>query len=458
MTTKAQQSVMDNALVAQENQHVISKCNMRINPGIKPKEPTYLVVLDALALTTCYLAFLITAEVPVIYMHQFWATVNKHKASYRFKIGNKSFLGTMRFVSRHEDTQVYGDILPESMTNQAMQDSKPKTKSDSAISSKETPSKKKPTKANKDIPSKKKPASKPKLTKKKASVKADRGKGLNVLSKVALSEVAQLKEATKRSKKDFYISQASGSGDGTDFESRVSDEQQRKTSGADEGTGTKPEVLDVPKYDSKSDKESWGDSGEEDNDDDDKDDTEDDDDNDGNDDDDSDHEGLNLKMTDPEQDGADLHNAHVTLTTVHDTLKIDGSMQSSSVSSDFTEKLLNFKNVFPPDNEIASLMDTTNQEFNTGNNNEQPEDEAAPKNDCDDTLNDVRTTLHDITSGIRMEYLPKKKWSELDKRRAHVMIQDIKKQLFQIRLMRNLAKFVGEKEYGNDLRLLEQTI
>nr|GEW47422.1 hypothetical protein [Tanacetum cinerariifolium] len=363
------------------------------------------------------------------------------------------------------------------MTNQAMQDSvayktyyaiasgaeplkskKPKTKSDSAISSKETPSKKKPTKANKDIPSKKKPASKPKLTKKKASVKADRGKGLNVLSKVALSEVAQLKEATKRSKKDFYISQASGSGDGTDFESRVSDEQQRKTSGADEGTGTKPEVLDVPKYDSKSDKESWGDSGEEDNDDDDKDDTEDDDDNDGNDDDDSDHEGLNLKMTDPEQDGADLHNAHVTLTTVHDTLKIDGSMQSSSVSSDFTEKLLNFKNVFPPDNEIASLMDTTNQEFNTGNNNEQPEDEAAPKNDCDDTLNDVRTTLHDITSGIRMEYLPKKKWSELDKRRAHVMIQDIKKQLFQIRLMRNLAKFVGEKEYGNDLRLLEQTI
>ncbi|GJX48044.1 hypothetical protein Tco_0273234 [Tanacetum coccineum] len=66
------------------------KCNMRINPGMKPKEPTYQVVLDALALTTCYHAFLIT-EVPVIYMHQFWATVNKHKASYRFKIDNKSF-------------------------------------------------------------------------------------------------------------------------------------------------------------------------------------------------------------------------------------------------------------------------------------------------------------------------------------------------------------------------------
>ncbi|GJU57760.1 hypothetical protein Tco_1235526 [Tanacetum coccineum] len=34
-------------------------------------------------------------------------------------------------------------------------------------------------------------------------------------------------------------------------------------------------------------------------------------------------------------------------------------MQSSSVLSDFTEKLLNFKNVSPADNEIASLMDTT---------------------------------------------------------------------------------------------------
>ncbi|GKD55843.1 hypothetical protein Tco_1289230 [Tanacetum coccineum] len=64
---------------------------MRISHGMKPKEPTYQVVLDALTLTTCYLAFLITVEVPVIYMHQFWATVNKHNASYRFKIDNKRF-------------------------------------------------------------------------------------------------------------------------------------------------------------------------------------------------------------------------------------------------------------------------------------------------------------------------------------------------------------------------------
>ncbi|GJT75950.1 hypothetical protein Tco_1042675 [Tanacetum coccineum] len=66
MTSKAQQSKLDNALVSPENRRVIGKCSMRINPGMKPKEPTYQVALDALALTTCYPAFLITVEVPLL--------------------------------------------------------------------------------------------------------------------------------------------------------------------------------------------------------------------------------------------------------------------------------------------------------------------------------------------------------------------------------------------------------
>nr|GEX89479.1 hypothetical protein [Tanacetum cinerariifolium] len=88
MTSKAQQIKLDNALVAPENLRVIDKCNMKINPGMKPKEPTYQVALDLFTLNTCYPAFLIAAEVPVIYMHQLWAIVTKHKASYRFKIDN----------------------------------------------------------------------------------------------------------------------------------------------------------------------------------------------------------------------------------------------------------------------------------------------------------------------------------------------------------------------------------
>ncbi|GJU52842.1 hypothetical protein Tco_1226556, partial [Tanacetum coccineum] len=73
----------------------------------------------------------------------------------------------------------------------------------------------------------------------------------------------------------------------------------------------------------------------------------------------------------------------------------------------------------------------------------------------DGTLNDVQTALHDITSGIRMEYLPKREWSGLDKRRAHVMIHNIDKLLFERRLMSNLVKLVGGREYRNDLKLLE---
>ncbi|GJQ95583.1 hypothetical protein Tco_0006722 [Tanacetum coccineum] len=64
---------------------------MRIDPTKTQKEPTYQVVLDALALTTCYPAFLITADVLKIYMHQFWFTINKHDSSYRFKIDKKMF-------------------------------------------------------------------------------------------------------------------------------------------------------------------------------------------------------------------------------------------------------------------------------------------------------------------------------------------------------------------------------
>ncbi|GJZ84671.1 hypothetical protein Tco_0650010 [Tanacetum coccineum] len=57
------------------------------------KEATYQVVLDTLTLSPCYNAFLITADVPEIYMHQFWFTISKIKDSstYKFKLDNKTF-------------------------------------------------------------------------------------------------------------------------------------------------------------------------------------------------------------------------------------------------------------------------------------------------------------------------------------------------------------------------------
>ncbi|GKE54249.1 hypothetical protein Tco_1489405 [Tanacetum coccineum] len=63
----AQQVALDNALVAPEKRLKIEKCNARIEFSKPQREDTYQVTLDALKLSPCYLAFLITAEVPEIY-------------------------------------------------------------------------------------------------------------------------------------------------------------------------------------------------------------------------------------------------------------------------------------------------------------------------------------------------------------------------------------------------------
>ncbi|GJZ86324.1 hypothetical protein Tco_0657934 [Tanacetum coccineum] len=77
---------------------------------------------------------------------------------------------------------------------------------------------------------------------------------------------------------------------------------------------------------------------------------------------------------------------------------------------------------------------------------------------CDGTLTFVRRVLHDIASNLSMDYLPKRRWSNLDRKRSRFMIKVIDQQLFERRLIRNLEKFVGGREYRNDFRLLEWTI
>ncbi|GJV76904.1 hypothetical protein Tco_1508488, partial [Tanacetum coccineum] len=76
----------------------------------------------------------------------------------------------------------------------------------------------------------------------------------------------------------------------------------------------------------------------------------------------------------------------------------------------------------------------------------------------DGTLTRLRTSLEDITKNIQMEYLPQRRWSSLEKKRVHIMIKAIDKQLKERRMMRSLEKFVGGRHYGTDLRLLQRTI
>ncbi|GJT76992.1 hypothetical protein Tco_1043717 [Tanacetum coccineum] len=82
----AQQTKLDLKLVLKEKRLDIGKCNRRFNPGKIQIEPTFQVFLDALALTPCYFAFLITVDVLKVYMHQFWDSVYKHDIFYRFEI------------------------------------------------------------------------------------------------------------------------------------------------------------------------------------------------------------------------------------------------------------------------------------------------------------------------------------------------------------------------------------
>nr|GEU98052.1 hypothetical protein [Tanacetum cinerariifolium] len=69
----------------------------------------------------------------------------------------------------------------------------------------------------------------------------------------------------------------------------------------------------------------------------------------------------------------------------------------------------------------------------------------------DGTLTSVRSVLHDIAINLRMDYLLKRIWSILDRKRPRIMIKAIDQLLLEKRLMRSLEKFVGGRDYGEDL-------
>ncbi|GKC83977.1 hypothetical protein Tco_1139694 [Tanacetum coccineum] len=131
---------------------------------------------------------------------------------------------TIKVVSRHEDTQLYGAILPNELTNEDIRNSKsykeyyaiasgvvpPKTKASvKKMQVESDTSKTPPTTKGKRLKTYAK-ADKP--AKKKQPVKTSKVKGLTVLSEVALTEAEQLKLATKRSLIQTHISHASGLG------------------------------------------------------------------------------------------------------------------------------------------------------------------------------------------------------------------------------------------------------
>nr|GEV62630.1 hypothetical protein [Tanacetum cinerariifolium] len=199
-TSQAQQKALDDALVAPADRFEFEKCNMRLKTDIKLKEATLHVVLDALALTPFYQAFLITVEIfPKVPGQRFKKPPLEHDIiSFLRDLGHSGYI---HYITDKADS----DTSPKKKTAPASKGSRLKSSAKVA-----------------------------KTDKKKQPVTMPKTKGLAVLSEVALNEVEQIKLVTKIRKKDFHMSHASGS-----------------------GVGDRPEVLDVPKYNSESEEEYW---------------------------------------------------------------------------------------------------------------------------------------------------------------------------------------------------------
>ncbi|GKC58527.1 hypothetical protein Tco_1086125 [Tanacetum coccineum] len=280
---------------------------------------------------------------------------------------------TVRVISKHQDTQVYGAILSHHLTNQAMLESKAYMTYRAYATGEKTP-KRKTTKKKVDSESSPKTKSTQSSNGKRIQTlakgdkpankkqSATKSKGLTVLYEVALTEAEQMKLALERSKIQTHSSHASGSGDGVNTQLKVPDEQQQNLSSKNEGAGDKPEVPDVPEYRSESKEESWTYSQGEDDEDNDEHDSEND-----NDDEDDDQENVSGE-TESDNDRDDF--VHPNLSTYKaDDQEEEKENDDDDVSSNQTVST-------PPDYETTEYKENQEDDDNVmGGEQEDKEDE-----------------------------------------------------------------------------------
>nr|GEV42560.1 hypothetical protein [Tanacetum cinerariifolium] len=157
----------------------------------------------------------------------------RNKVNWHY-VRDDHMFSTIKLVSRHQRTQQFGTLLPIELTNDEIRNFKG-YKEYYAIATGEAAPKPKAsvrrTRSSSDTsitpPTIAVSLRLTAFTKGKQTAKASKAKSLSALSKVAMTEAQQVKLVTKRSMQQTHISQPSGSG-------------------ANEGTGSKPGVLDVP--------------------------------------------------------------------------------------------------------------------------------------------------------------------------------------------------------------------
>nr|GEX20883.1 hypothetical protein [Tanacetum cinerariifolium] len=106
----------DEALVPHASQLRIGKSNFRLRSDITSKESNLQVVYDVLRLTPFYKAFLVTADVPEIYMQEFWATATVNYYLICFKMNNKKrivnleYFGEMLHICLRIPNQTFDEL------------------------------------------------------------------------------------------------------------------------------------------------------------------------------------------------------------------------------------------------------------------------------------------------------------------------------------------------------------
>nr|GEW19493.1 hypothetical protein [Tanacetum cinerariifolium] len=455
------------ALVPHASRLRIGKSNFRLRSDITSKESTLQVVYDVLRLTPFYKMNnkkrIINLEYFREMLHICPRIPNQTFDELPFKEEILAFLryfghsGEIKKIT--DNTQQFGVILPVELTNEDIRNYAT-YKEYYAIASAGAPPKTKAsvrkTQSSSDTTITPPTATGIRLStseKGKQHAKSSKVKGLSVLSEVAMTEAEQIKLATKRSLQQTYISQASGSG-------------------ADEGTGILPGVLDVPA--DESDKEiSWKSSDEDDDEVDDR----------NNDGDDlvhpkfstHDEEAKDEESFDPivqtpfqEEKSDDEGNDDVSLcmnvggdegpdAEDDDELYGDLNINLEGVKS-YQKKL----NLTKPDTYMSDLK--RKEAYTAYSNlrgfiyqNKDKQNRLMRIDELhkfsDGTLNDVQTTLDDRLKGIQIKYLPQTIWRKSDKERATTMIQAIDKQLKTRWIMRSLEKFVGGRLYEGDFRI-----
>ncbi|GJU16866.1 hypothetical protein Tco_1144832 [Tanacetum coccineum] len=349
-------------------------------------------------------------------------------------------INTLRFVSTKEETQIYGAILPDSLTSREMKETKA-YKTYLGFASGDTPPKKaqkfkkpaspklaivlvsteEPTRMSKRVKRPVKNTTKAPargvviretreipVSKKKEKVDVTRGKGIELLSQVALTEDAQFEEVQKKSMRDFHKTHPSGSGTVTktapsavkikpsgndkDDSNNEQDSSGEETDQVNDSDDNKTQSDDENELDSdhetKENESSLESDQEEDEDDeDDEDETKIADKAEVNEDEEMDYttsqlyddvdirlnepvdtdkwfvqeEGTNAAMTNVQQGNENpeilqvIEDAHVTLSTIPQ--KIEVPVTSSSYSSDLAAKFLNFSDISHTNAEVVSPMD-----------------------------------------------------------------------------------------------------